>query len=420
MHAIDGMACAKRGCDARGKLGLNIVGHGSCPTKWGRRWRYRCTVCGGTVSTHTGTAYSGRRCARREFDQGASLRVEGVSISATARVTGHARNPLARWLERASTAAKRFNQQMLRDVEIIELQADARCTFIGNKSRATWLCAAIEVCSRLWAGSVLGRRSSRHATAVLNDVILRGRVVGFPLIATEGFEYYVGGIERLLGSACVSGHVLKTRRNDRGGRVERRRRIGPAGRLQAALWESEDAETLHTSFVERLNLTIRPGSASVRRRSPCHRPWRRPAPRARRPRARLLPCHPAAQGVDVRSRDPDASDASRLGERANALERHLHGAGRALRIPCGGRTRSRCRPAHAHSPSRAVIVLVAARTQIGCLINSEWRKHRRPNQAGDHPVPETFPRSRDLPARHDRFPRSPRDHPGRLNECLDI
>ena len=35
MHAIDGMACAKRGCDNRGKLGLNIVGHGSFPTKWG-------------------------------------------------------------------------------------------------------------------------------------------------------------------------------------------------------------------------------------------------------------------------------------------------------------------------------------------------------------------------------------------------
>ena len=54
MHAIDGMACAQRGCDNRGKLGLNIVGHGSCPTKWGRRWRYRCTVCGGPVSTNTG------------------------------------------------------------------------------------------------------------------------------------------------------------------------------------------------------------------------------------------------------------------------------------------------------------------------------------------------------------------------------
>ena len=90
---------------------------------------------------------------------------------------------------------------MLRNFEIIELPADELCTFIGNKSRATWVCAAIEVCSRLWAGSVLGRRSSRNATAVLNDVILRGRVVGFPLIATDGFEYYVGVIERLFGSA---------------------------------------------------------------------------------------------------------------------------------------------------------------------------------------------------------------------------
>ena len=193
-----------------------------------------------------------------------------MSISATARVTGHARNTIARWLERASTAAKRFNQRMLRDFEIIERQADELCTFIGNKSRATGLCAAIEVWSRLGAGSVLGRRASRNATAGLNDVILRGRVVGFPLIATDGFEYDVGVSARLLGSACVSGHVRKTRRNDRVVRVERRRRIGPAGRLKAALWESEDSETLHTSFVERLNLTIRQGSAYVRRRSPCH------------------------------------------------------------------------------------------------------------------------------------------------------
>ena len=198
----------------------------------------------------------------------ASLRVEGVSIAATARGTGHSRHTIARWLERASTAAKRFNQRLLRDVEIIELQADELCTFIGTKSRAPGLCAAIEVWSRWWAGSVLGRRASRNATAVLTDVILRGRVVGFPLIATDKFEYDVGVTERLFGSACVYGHVLKTRRNDRVVRVERRRRIGTAGRLKAARWESEDSETLNTSFVERLTRTIRQGSAYVRRRCP--------------------------------------------------------------------------------------------------------------------------------------------------------
>ena len=212
----------------------------------------------------------GLRCSRREFDQVASLRVEGVSISATARVTGHSRTTIARWLERAATAAACFNHRLLRDFDVIELQADERCTFIGSKRRTLWLFATIEVCSRLWAGSVLGRRSHRNTKAAINDVILRGRLVGCPLIATDGFEYYVGVMVRLLGSACVYGQALKTRRNNRVVRVERRVKIGTASRLNAALLASEDSETLNTSFIERLNLTIRQGSAYLRRRSPCH------------------------------------------------------------------------------------------------------------------------------------------------------
>ena len=79
MNAIDERACGKPGCDNFGKPGLNIVGHGWFVTKSGRRRRYRCTGCGGTLSTNTGTAYRGLRCSRREFDQVASLRVEGRS-----------------------------------------------------------------------------------------------------------------------------------------------------------------------------------------------------------------------------------------------------------------------------------------------------------------------------------------------------
>ena len=163
MVATDDVACWKPGCDNFGKPGIDIVGHGSFLAKSGRRRRYRCKVCGGTCSTNTGTAYSGLRGTRREFDQVAGMRVEGVSISATARLTGRSRNTVARWLERASIAAQRFNRQMLRDFEIVELQADELYTFIGNKSRPTWLFVTIEVCSRLWASSLVGRRSYRNA-----------------------------------------------------------------------------------------------------------------------------------------------------------------------------------------------------------------------------------------------------------------
>ena len=99
---------------------------------------------------------------------------------------------------------------MLRGFDLIELQADELCTFVGNKNETVWLFATLEVSSRLWAGSVLGRRSDHNARAVINDVVRRGRVVGCPLIATDGFEYYVGAVRALLGSTCVYGQVLKT------------------------------------------------------------------------------------------------------------------------------------------------------------------------------------------------------------------
>ena len=166
----------------------------------------------------------------REFDQVASLRVEGVSISATARLTGP-RNTVARWLERTSAAAERFNRRMLRGFELVELQADEVYAFIGSKSKPTWLFATIEVCSRLWAGSLLGRRPYRNTKAALNDVILRGRLVGFPLVATDGFEYYFWVIRCLMGHACAS--CSKTQTNSRSARRGRFDRHQPVASPRA-------------------------------------------------------------------------------------------------------------------------------------------------------------------------------------------
>ena len=156
MNAIDEMACCNLGCDNGGKPGLNIVGHGWFATKSGRRRRYRCTICGQTLSTNTGTAYRGLWCSRREFDQVASLRVEGVSISATARVTA-APAPPSR--DGSSELRQRLRASTSGCCGIStswssRLMSSARSS--AAKSRPTWLFATIEVWSRLWAGSVLG------------------------------------------------------------------------------------------------------------------------------------------------------------------------------------------------------------------------------------------------------------------------
>ena len=85
--------------------------------------------------------------------------------------------------------------------------------------------------------------------------------------ATAGIAIAKIGLGRC--AACPCSAALRYR-NNRVIRVERRLKIGTASRLNDALLESEDSESLNTSFIERLNLTIRQGSAYLRRRSTAH------------------------------------------------------------------------------------------------------------------------------------------------------
>lgn len=92
----------------------------------------------------------------------------------------------------------------------------------------------------------------------------------FPLIATDGFKFYAPAIRLVFGPACVLGQVIKKIKKNRVVRVATKLVIGSQWRLDDALVESEDSTKVNTSFIERLNLTIRQGSAYLNRRSPCH------------------------------------------------------------------------------------------------------------------------------------------------------
>jgi hypothetical protein len=89
------------------------------------------------------------------------------------------------------------------------------------------------------------------------------------LIVTDGFDFYEKVVRRIFAPACLYGKVL-TRRNDRIVKVERRALIGAPWRFEEALNNSEDSSTLNTSFIERLNLTIRQSSSYLGRRTLCH------------------------------------------------------------------------------------------------------------------------------------------------------
>lgn len=122
----------------------------------------------------------------------------GVSISAVARVEGIAWNTVARWLEKAADACRRFNSGRISGFGVEELQADEIRSFAGSKDRTTWIFVAIEVSSRLWPSTVVGRRSYRNTLALLRDVANRMDFERLPLIVTDGFDFLrEGGASRL-------------------------------------------------------------------------------------------------------------------------------------------------------------------------------------------------------------------------------
>ena len=262
--------CPNRACQPSGK----VIRFGFYPTRWGRRRRYRCRSCDKTFCSTTGTAYYRLQHRRDSFDQVARLSVEGLNKSAIARVERIGWNTVDRWLEKASDCGRRFNDRKLTGLKATELQADEIRTILDGKQQPTWIFAAIEVWSRVWSSTVVGRRSYENTMALFRDIAERVELEEIPLITTDGFEFYEKVVWQVFGPACVYGQVLKTRRNNRIVKVERRTVIGTEGRLEERLQRSEDSSTLNTSFIERLNLTIRQGSAYLCRRTLCHARWR--------------------------------------------------------------------------------------------------------------------------------------------------
>ena len=267
-------SCPNTNCQLYGQSSKgNIIRCGFFRLKRGKRRRYRCKACGRTFCSTTGTVYHRIHRSRNTFDEVCSLSVEGVSKSAIARVKRLSWNTVSRWLERASQAAKQFNRRRLRGFVLQELQLDEIRTFLDRKKCPIWIITGIEVWSRLWPSCVLGRRNYRNIRRLLRDLLGKSKFIDPILITTDGFEVYEWVIRRMFGPACIYGQVIKTRRKNRVVAIDRKLLIGSREQLEDALFNSEDSDTLNTSFVERHNLTIRQGSSYLHRRTAAHARW---------------------------------------------------------------------------------------------------------------------------------------------------
>jgi hypothetical protein len=143
-------------------------------------------------------------------------------------------------------------------------------TFLGNRNKKTWVFAGIEVSSRLWPATLVGARTWNNTKSFIRTIADSSEWVPFPLITSDGMKFYGSAIQLTFGVGCVHAQVIKKIKQNRVVKVGTKLVIGSEWRLEDALEASEDSTKLNTAFIERLNLTIRQGSAYLNRQSPCH------------------------------------------------------------------------------------------------------------------------------------------------------
>ena len=270
-HLTPNPPCPNPNCAVQDARTIRAVKpHGFYRLKRGRRRRYRCRNCDGTFSSTTHTPYYRLRSSQTKLERITSMSVEGVSRSAIARVEHLSRPTVDRGLKRASNAAQQFNDRLIRQVPVQELQADEIQTIALDQARPTWIFTTLEVWSRLWVSTAIGGRSRHHADQLFQDTVSRGRLTKLCLVTTDGYSAYASVIRHIMVENGVYAQVVKTWRNNRVIKVIQKRVIGTAEPLQDALDRSEDSTTVNTSYVERLNLTIRQCCAYLGRRHLSH------------------------------------------------------------------------------------------------------------------------------------------------------
>ena len=141
-------------------------------------------------------------------------------------------------------------------------------TYTGTKHRRSWIYTGLEVWSRLWLTNRVGRRTVRNTRVHLREVQSRCSPVGEPaLLTTDGFKYNERSARRVLAPRWVYAQIEKYRTAAGRLRTKERLVLGNQWRLEAAQARSEDSRKLNTSYVERLNLTLRQSIAALHRRT---------------------------------------------------------------------------------------------------------------------------------------------------------
>jgi IS1 family transposase len=268
----------------------------------GGPWRQLlCIVCRGYFLETLGTIFHGKHVAPELIVRVIACLAEGLGIRGTARVFEVDPNTVLQWLVEAAEQLRAFSRHVLHDVRVRQVQLDELFALLsavkaGEISEAEaierlerspqWVWVAMDPESKLLLALDVGNRTLAMAQCFVHHVAQVLAPDCAPLFLTDGFREYTTALlthygywtqpprRQATGPApkprwtpvpqLLYAQVVKTVRRRRLVDVKHRVVFGTLEAVNQILvplgWK------INTSFVERLNLTIRQHVAAVGRR----------------------------------------------------------------------------------------------------------------------------------------------------------
>jgi IS1 family transposase len=198
--------------------------------------------------------------------------VEVMSLRATARLTGFARNTISSLLVQIGKAASEYQDRTLRNLQSKRIECDEIWSFVHAKAKNVperlagqhgygdvWTWTAIDPDTKLVASWLVGWRGEPEAVDFLMD--LRGRLANRIQLTTDGHIAYRGAVERVFGYDIDYAQLIKEYGVEHSEDASpTARRYSPnkvTGQEVRIINGDPDPDRISTSIVERNNLTMR-------------------------------------------------------------------------------------------------------------------------------------------------------------------
>ncbi|MFI5118602.1 MAG: IS1 family transposase [Terriglobales bacterium] len=193
--------------------------------------------------------------------------VEGSSIRATVRMTGVAKNTVAKLLADIGRACAAYHDRHVRNLRVRRLQCDEIWSFVGCKAKNAspeqreqgwgdvWTWTAIDADTKLIVSYLVGGRDGGWAMDFMEDCA--SRIASRVQITTDAHRAYLEAVEGAFGMDADYAQLQKIYGAPSD---EEQRRYSPAkciGCEMKVVSGNPDPQHVSTSYVERQNLTMR-------------------------------------------------------------------------------------------------------------------------------------------------------------------